>query len=513
MKNKAWAALLTLIIAVSSLTSCGDNFSTPLTDDLKFTTEFSDGDVFTSPSDNVHAIGEITISEVVDGDTFNFYNGRGVDPKTTSDISYTVRLLGINTPESTARIEPWGVKASQFVKSILWDSSNNKQKPYSVVLINDVLTYGQLDGTTSERYLGFVWYKMDENSDYRLLNLELIEQCYTQNYLDAYSDYCPYYNAMIEAHRVGNNSKKRVFGEKDPDYDYTDRIEEVSIRYIKDNYVNLGVSDTDSLEASSSGVRLRITGVIVGFSGDNMFIRDVTDPDKDGNYTSIYVYTALTVIGASSTYRVGQIITFVAKATKYHNNVQLTDVKDIKTGSNDEKIRVLLDPRTFEIKAYADWSDETKVNALKAKASELGYGYDLYPLDLVDTFDEMTNLDDVGDYVGDFVKIKLTVRNGDAQDEKPTMNEKVEDYYRYDSDGYNLTYFAKTSKDLRISIRVLYYQPGYYGLNRFKVGTSYYLTGQIARYYDGYQIILPNDSNSRINSPVYGEKGYVVEVE
>ncbi len=516
MKNKSWTLLLTSLASIATLSSCGsDIFATPLTDELKLTETFTESDVFTSPSDGVHAIGEITICNVVDGDTLNFYNGRNVDTKKTKDISYTVRFNGINTPESTAKIEPWGVKASQYVKSILWDAENEKQKPYSVVLINDIQTYGQIDGT-SERYIGFVWYKMTENSDYRLLNLEIIEQCYSLNLLNAHSDYCPYYSSFVEAARVAKSSGKRVYGEKDPDYDYTDKIWDVSIRYVRENYQALGVSDTDSLDSSSSGNRLRITAVILGFSGENLFLRDVTDPDSDGEYASIYAYTALTVTAASTSFRVGQIVTLVCKATKYKNNVQLTDVKNVTTSkSDDDKIKIVFDPRTVVRKitgntslvniSQEQWDNPDIYKQIKEAANALGYGYDLSAYDYVDEFSKISDISTFDNYLGGFLKIKVTIRKGDEDDQKPTMNEQTEDYFRYDSDGKSLTLFAKTSSGAKISLRSVDYGRGYYGKDSFEVDKNYYVIGQLARHEKTYQLVLVN---SNLVSPAKGS-GYV----
>lgn len=505
------ALFLTSIIALGSasfLASCSGNFKTPFTDKLTLAHEVVEGERFTNPSDTVngYALGEVTVAEVVDGDTFNFYNGR-VDPKTTSDITHTVRFEGVNTPESTARIEPWGVKASQFVKSILWDNENHKQKPYSVVIQNDISVFGQLDNTSSERFIGFVWYKMDENSAYRLLNLEIIEQCYSVSTLNLYSEFCPYLDVFNEAYKNARESKRRVNGEKDPGYDYTNSILDVSIKYIIENYENLGVSSTDSLESSDSGVKVRVTGVILAFSGDSIFVRDVTDPYEDGTYASIYAYTALTVIGMSQTYKVGQIISFVAKATTYHNNIQLTDVKDLTTGSKDEKITVLLSPTDYGIHKNSDWQDETKVNSLKQAATALGYGYDVMPYDIIDKFDQIGDVSQFSNYVGDYVKIKLTVRPGDENDEKPTLNENVTDYYRLDSDEKGVTIFAKNALNVKMSIRSVYIQSGYYGKDNFKVGSTYVVMGQIAKYYDTYQIVVPN--RACVSPAYYSTLGYV----
>ena len=509
MKTKTLKlSLFALTVATLASGCSGFNFATPYTDALKLTQAVDENEKFTAPTDGNNALGEVTICEVVDGDTFNFYNGKNVNPKTTTDVSYTVRFEGVNTPESTARIEPWGVKASQYVKSILWDNEKECQKPYSVVLQNDISVFGQQD-STSTRYLAFVWYKMNENSDYRLLNLEVIEQAYSKNLLSNYSTFCPYLDYFVEAAKVATNNKKRVYGEKDPGYDYTNSIQDVTIHYIRDNYENLGVSSTDTEDSSESGVRVRLTALIVGFSGDSTFVRDVSDPLNNGEYASIYVYTALTITGMAQVYHVGQIITFVGRATTYHGNVQLTDVKDLSTGSADEKITVNLDPYDYGVRKNADWRDDAKVAALVNAAEAKGYHYDVMPYDEVSSVSEISDINNMETYVGDFVKIQLTIRNGDKDDPNPILDEKVEDYYRYDSDGLSLTILAKTSAGARLDIRSLHYGKGYFDQTNFVSGTTYYIIGQVAKYYKGYQIVVPNKN---MISQAYGTYGYAYPV-
>lgn len=495
--KKSVSRLFFLSIVMTTLSGCGEKlFATPLTDALKLDKTIVEGEKFTEPSNGVEALGEVTISEVVDGDTFHFYNGRNVDISTSTDLSYTLRFEGVNTPESTARVEPWGVKASQFVKSILWDSRNNKQKPYSVVVQNDISVYGQQDN--NERFLGFVWYKAKENSDYRLLNLEIIEQCYSKNYLNAYSTFCPYLDYFIEAAKTGASSRKRVFGEKDPGYDYTNAIQDVTIHYIMDNFDNIGVASTDDDISSDSGLRIRVTGLILAFSGDSIFVRDVTDPYSNGEYASIYVYTALTVTAMALTYRVGQIITFVGRATKYHNNIQITDVKDITTGTADEKITVNLDPKDYGIaNSAAAWQQADKVAALVNGAEANGYHYDLMPYDKVEAYNAITDAKDFESHVGEFVKVKLTIREGEPTDPAPTGDEQISDFYRVGSDLRSYTILAKNDAGTKISIRSLYYAKGSYTNTAFEVNKSFYVIGQLSKYYDDYQIVLPNkNSNS-----------------
>ena len=290
-------------------------------------------------------------------------------------------------------------------------------------------------------------------------------------------------------------SGRRIFGEEDPGYDYKNTVLDVTIKYIRENYQYLGVSDTDSLESSSSGVKLRVKGLILGFSGDNTFIRDVSDPLANGEYASIYMFTSISVATMSVMFKVGQIIEFTAKATKYHGNVQLTDVTHIEqTTVKDDQIHVLFDPRDHGQTDKYDLQIEEKYLAIKAEAEALGYHYDLLPYDKVNEINNMKNAAELEAYLGAYIKVKLTSRAGDKEDSNPTGSETVESHYRYDSDGYDLTILTKTDGGIRLDVRSLQYGSGYFKESNFEVGKSYLVVGQLAKYYDGYQIVVPNRS-------------------
>ncbi len=520
-KHIAKIVFLLAGMSIGLLSGCsGDDYNekilpTPYTDALRLEESFS-GKTFTEPSDNQSAIGEVTLTSVTDGDTVNFVNGR-VDAKTSSENSKALRFLGVNTPESTARIEPWGVKASKFTKSVLWDAKNNKQKVYSVVLQNDYSVWGVKE--SNDRYLGFLWYKVNEDSPYRLLNLEIIEQCYSINDLHEFSTFCPYLDSFEQAYIDARKSGLRVNGEKDPGYDYTNSIVNVSIRDIRENYENFGISDSSG--TAGSGIRLRVTAVIVMFTGDNIVVRDVVNPYPNGEYASIYVFSSITVKGIAAGHAVGEIITFVCRATTYNNNIQLTDVQNSNIKTNpDNYIVSELKPSTYGLDYPSDWVNKPdKVNELKAAASAKGWGYSLDAYDVVDSLGAITESTRANfeDYVGKFVTAKLTIREGDANDEAAKSGEVTTDYFRY-SESYNsatgkgvgsVTLFAKTLGGAKLNIRSLDY-PGYYDHTSFKdnddiaVGKTWYVIGTIAKYNDTYQLCIPNNITSRKNvGPAY----------
>ena len=78
------------------------NYVTPETDALKLSASWEGKDFVKD------GIGEVTVSQFVDGDTAHF--------KTKNGEKVTVRFSGVNTPESTYKVEPWGFAASKYTK-------------------------------------------------------------------------------------------------------------------------------------------------------------------------------------------------------------------------------------------------------------------------------------------------------------------------------------------------------------------------------------------------------------
>jgi micrococcal nuclease len=188
-------------------------------------------------------VGEVTLVRCVDGDTAIFTEGND---------SFSVRFLGINTPESTSRFEPWGKAASDYTCDKLENASQ-------IVLQADPES-GRLD-SYGERWLAWVWY------DGRLLNLELVEQAYSK----ASGGINTYYGELIYnvSLEVGF-SDRRVWGETDPDFDYSlDGIQ-------------LTLEELVTNQADYVGLKVAFTGIVSRVIGGAAFIQQ----DDYG----IYVY-------------------------------------------------------------------------------------------------------------------------------------------------------------------------------------------------------------------------------
>lgn len=151
-------------------------------------------------------IGQVELLYISDGDTAWF---RDIYTKD----EFKVRFLGVDTPETHAGEDPWGMAASRYTE-------NRLKNAHTIVVeseLNVGLTYSKPTTDTYGRYLGFVWV------DGVLLNLELVEMAYTNSTIA--STKCPdiYKEYFLEASINSMKTGRRFFGETDPEYDYTKR--------------------------------------------------------------------------------------------------------------------------------------------------------------------------------------------------------------------------------------------------------------------------------------------------
>lgn len=105
---------------------------------------------------------EVTVKSFIDGDTTHFF----VPTDLSDDGTLKARYMGVNTPESTGKIEEWGKKASNFTKA--------KLSGAAAIMVESDNEQWNVD-STGGRHLVWVWYKPTADADYRCLNLELVQ--------------------------------------------------------------------------------------------------------------------------------------------------------------------------------------------------------------------------------------------------------------------------------------------------------------------------------------------------
>ena len=165
---------------------------------------------------------KVEVQTYIDGDTTHFVT---IDGTVIEGVDYVkARYLAINTPESTGVVEPWGKKASNYTKTQL-------MKATEIIIESDTNEWN-FDSTGS-RHLLWVWYKTATDTEFRNLNLEILQSglAFGSNVgSNVYSEY---------ALKILNQSKTlklHVFDKttKDPDYYYGGAIE-VTLKELKAN--------------------------------------------------------------------------------------------------------------------------------------------------------------------------------------------------------------------------------------------------------------------------------------
>lgn len=151
-----------------------------------------------------------TVKTHVDGDTVHFYVPESVSP----DGVVKTRFLALNAPETTGKIEEYGLKASNFTRDKLANA-------VSIILESDSDKW-ELD-STGGRVLVWVWYQPEEGAEYRNLNLELLQNGLVKAYSTANNQYGSICSNALEQAR---QQKLNLYsGEPDPDFYYGDAIE------------------------------------------------------------------------------------------------------------------------------------------------------------------------------------------------------------------------------------------------------------------------------------------------
>lgn len=203
---------------------------------------------------------EVTVKSFVDGDTTHFY----VPEDVNASGVLKARYLGIDTPESTGKIEEYGKAASRYTRETL-------ESAESIIIESDD-AHWNLD-STGDRYLVWVWYKAPGASTYRNLNVELLEQGLAiakSAMQNRYGDTC------MAAIAAAKENKRGVYsGKPDPDFYYGDAIE-LTLKELR--------CDPDAY----NGKKVAFSGVITMNDQNSVYVESY-DPETDRTY-GISVY-------------------------------------------------------------------------------------------------------------------------------------------------------------------------------------------------------------------------------
>ncbi len=241
---------------------------------------------------------EVTVKLFVDGDTTHFYVPKDI----SADGILKARYIAVNTPESTGQIEEWGKKASNFTREKLSNAES--------IIIESNTDKWERD-SSGGRHMAWVWYKPKGETEYRNLNLELVQNGLS---LASGSTTDRYGDLTARAYTQAQQYKLNAFsGEKDPDY-YYGGVLQVDLKTLRTN--------TKLYE----GKDVVFDGIIVRNNSNTVYVEQY-DEETD-MYYGMNVYCGYTSGEIDNVLKVGNEVRFVGNVQYWEGGGtwQVTDI-------------------------------------------------------------------------------------------------------------------------------------------------------------------------------------------
>ncbi|MBE6926041.1 MAG: thermonuclease family protein [Ruminococcaceae bacterium] len=241
---------------------------------------------------------EVTVKLFIDGDTTHF----NVPESISADRTLKARYIAVNTPESTGQIEEWGKKASNFTREKLSNAES--------IIIESNTDQWERD-SSGGRHMAWVWYKPKGETEYRNLNLELVQNGLS---LASGSTTDLYGNLTQRAYTQAKQYKLNAFcGEPDPDFYYGGQIQ-TDLKTLRTN--------TKLFENKD----VAFTGIIVRNNSQTVYVEQY-DEETD-MYYGMNVYYGYTSGEIDNILKVGNEVRFVGNVQYWEGGGtwQVTDV-------------------------------------------------------------------------------------------------------------------------------------------------------------------------------------------
>ena len=369
---------------LSAFTACNNNKFHDYTKDGTVTLplEFSGKDFYTD------GIGEFELAHAIDGDTAHF------TPKVdrTHQGLMKARFFGIDTPESTGKVQEYGHAASDFTKGKLLEAAEHG----TIVISSPQNSYGAPSpDSTGQRYVSLVWINTEKKNATRselvLLNLWIVQEglSWVKNVGDMPQYEKTFYAAEEQAKKFKLNLHS---GLPDPDFNYGEYYE-TSLLDVK-NEVRECLAD-ETHENKYDNYKMRIQGTVCGYSNHILYLQDFCyydqdDESKGGEMCGINIFVGMGAI--SSKYTKLNTYIEVCGLAQYTDNYgfQVTDTQGrfpVGTATSPNDARVIYTPAENE---------DTEHNLItaqytKSELNAVATATDPYNLECLNTAVEVTD--------------------------------------------------------------------------------------------------------------------------
>ncbi|MBO4541490.1 MAG: thermonuclease family protein, partial [Bacilli bacterium] len=218
-------------------------------------------------------IGKVTLKTAIDGDTAHFYPV----VTTTSNAAIKSRFWGIDTPESTGRIQQWGKGASSYTKSILKEAN---EKGTLVVSTAQDTYAAPIPDSTGSRYVSLIWYSLDKKdcpyTELKLLNLAIVQNGYSwvKNVSDMPVYQSVFYAAEAQARNIGIHLWSKL---DDPAYPEEGVYTVCSLLDLK-REIQAGLADS-TYQSPYNNTRIVTTGTVAGYADGTLYLQDYFSAD------------------------------------------------------------------------------------------------------------------------------------------------------------------------------------------------------------------------------------------
>ena len=281
---------------------------------------------------------QVSLLTPIDGDTAHFK---------TKTVTLKARFYGIDTPESTGKVQPWGVPASNFTKEKLKAADKNG----TIVVSSPQKEYGKPDpDSTGSRYVSLVWINETKKNasldELYLLNLWIVQEGLS---MKKNVSNIPEYEASFD----GAEAQAKVYlknmwsNERDPYFNYGDEgYADVSLLDIK-REVEKSILDA-SYKNPFDNKLVRFTGVVSTYKDGTLYVQEFYPIDDDhpdqGEWAGINIFCGMSEISSKFTQPNTYLQVYGLCKDSETFGFQITDTqgKWKAYGATDEDCKVLL---------------------------------------------------------------------------------------------------------------------------------------------------------------------------
>lgn len=267
----------------SSLPSSESSSAEPVKGDANWVDYAKDGEVKLALDYNGHTFYEDGVEQVellhtIDGDTAHF------TPKSGKGDTIKSRFYGIDTPESTGKVQEYGKEASNYTAEILTKAASSG----TIVVSSAQEGYGlpQPDSTGS-RYVSLIWVNLEKKdaplSELYCLNLMIVQEGFS--WVKNLGSMPTYEDTFYKAESQAKTYKLNLHSGKPAGlFNYGD-YEDVSLLDLKKEIV-ANLSDPDH-KNKYDNVKVRVQGTVSGFANHILYISDFF-PEYDENGDQVF---------------------------------------------------------------------------------------------------------------------------------------------------------------------------------------------------------------------------------